>query len=213
MAVMNRLTYSFGAGKAEGHARMREILGGKGAGLHEMTRIGIPVPPGFTIPTSVCDYFYAHRRRYPKGLEKAVANSLKKIEKTLARRFGDPANPLLLSVRSGARESMPGMMDTVLNLGLNDRTVEGLAKHSRNRRFAYDSYRRFVQMYADVVMGVKSNDKDAVDPLTQILESKKARRGIRDDAELSADDLRELVSEYKRRDRIKTWQEVSRRSL
>ena len=197
MAVMNRLTYSFGAGKAEGHARMREILGGKGAGLHEMTRIGIPVPPGFTIPTSVCDYFYAHRRRYPKGLEKAVANSLNKIEKTLARRFGDPANPLLLSVRSGARESMPGMMDTVLNLGLNDRTVEGLAKHSRNRRFAYDSYRRFVQMYADVVMGVKSNDKDAVDPLTQILESKKARRGIRDDAELSADDLRELVSEYK----------------
>ena len=197
MAVMNRLTYSFGAGKAEGHARMREILGGKGAGLHEMTRIGIPVPPGFTIPTSVCSYFYVHRRRYPEGLEKAVANSLKKIEKTLARRFGDPVNPLLLSVRSGARESMPGMMDTVLNLGLNDRTVEGLAVHSRNRRFAYDSYRRFVQMYADVVMGVKSNDKEAVDPLTQILESKKALRGIRDDAELSADDLRELVIEYK----------------
>ena len=153
MAVKNRLTYSFSAGKADGHARMREILGGKGAGLHEMTRIGIPVPPGFTIPTSVCRYFYAHRRRYPEGLEKAVANSLRKIEKTLARRFGDPANPLLLSVRSGARESMPGMMDTVLNLGLNDRTVEGLAVHSRNRRFAYDSYRRFVQMYADVVMG------------------------------------------------------------
>lgn len=198
MAVKNRLTYSFSAGKAEGHARMREILGGKGAGLHEMTRIGIPVPPGFTIPTSVCSYFYAHRRRYPEELEKAVANSLRKIEKALARRFGDPANPLLLSVRSGARESMPGMMDTVLNLGLNDRTVEGLAVHSRNRRFAYDSYRRFVQMYADVVMGIKSNDKDAVDPLTQILESKKARRGIRHDTELSTDDLRELVSEYKR---------------
>ncbi len=198
MAVKNRLTYSFSAGKAEGHARMREILGGKGAGLHEMTRIGIPVPPGFTIPTSVCSYFYAHRRRYPEGLEKSVANSVRKIEKTVARRFGDPVNPLLLSVRSGARESMPGMMDTVLNLGLNDRTVEGLAVHSQNRRFAYDSYRRFVQMYADVVMGIKSNDKDAVDPLTQILESKKTRRGIHHDTELSADDLRELVSEYKR---------------
>jgi pyruvate,orthophosphate dikinase len=197
MAVKNRLTYSFNSGKAEGNARMREVLGGKGAGLHEMTRIGIPVPPGFTIPTSVCSYFYAHRRHYPKGLEKAVINSLSKIEKTLARRFGDPANPLLLSVRSGARESMPGMMDTVLNLGLNDGTVEGLAVHSRNRRFAYDSYRRFVQMYADVVMGIKSNDKDAVDPLTQILESKKACRGILNDTELSADDLRELVSEYK----------------
>ena len=197
MAVMNRLTYSFGAGKAEGHARMREILGGKGAGLHEMTRIGIPVPPGFTIPTSVCGYFYAHGRRYPEGLEKAVVNSLIKIEKTLDRRFGDPENPLLLSVRSGARESMPGMMDTVLNLGLNDRTVEGLTQHSRNRRFAYDSYRRFVQMYADVVMGIKSNDKDTVDPLTKILESKKAYRGIRDDGELSASDLRELVNEYK----------------
>ncbi|MGZ8477684.1 MAG: pyruvate, phosphate dikinase [Candidatus Binatia bacterium] len=198
MAVKNRLTYSFNSGKAEGNARMREVLGGKGAGLHEMTRIGIPVPPGFTIPTSVCSYFYAHRQLYPKGFEKAVVNALGKIEKTLARRFGDPENPLLLSVRSGARESMPGMMDTVLNLGLNDGTVEGLAVHSRNRRFAYDSYRRFVQMYADVVMGIKSADKDAVDPLTQILESKKTRRGIRNDTELSADDLRELVSEYKR---------------
>ncbi|MGZ8433069.1 MAG: pyruvate, phosphate dikinase, partial [Candidatus Binatia bacterium] len=198
MAVKNRLTYSFNSGKAEGNARMREVLGGKGAGLHEMTRIGIPVPPGFTIPTSVCSYFYAHRQLYPKGFEKAVVNALSKIEKTLARRFGDPENPLLLSVRSGARESMPGMMDTVLNLGLNDGTVEGLAVHSRNRRFAYDSYRRFVQMYADVVMGIKSADKDAVDPLTQILESKKTRRGIRNDTELSADDLRELVSEYKR---------------
>ena len=172
------LTYSFGAGKAQGHAEMRELLGGKGAGLHEMTRIGVPVPPGFTIPTEVCSYFYAHQHRYPNGLETGVAGALKEVEKILGRRFGDPANPLLVSVRSGARESMPGMMDTVLNLGLNDRTVEGLAARSKNPRFAYDSYRRFVQMYADVVLGIKSKDKIAADPLTQILDSKKLRRGV-----------------------------------
>jgi pyruvate,orthophosphate dikinase len=193
----NRLTYSFGAGKAQGSSRMRELLGGKGAGLHEMTRIGVPVPPGFTIPTDVCSYFYAHRRHYPSGLERAVTDALRIVEKTLDRYFGDPTNPLLLSVRSGARESMPGMMDTVLNLGLNDRTVEGLASRSRNSRFAYDSYRRFVQMYADVVLGIKSKDKAAADPLTQILEIKKLRRGVQNDTELTADDLRELVHEYK----------------
>lgn len=198
MVTKTRLTYSFGAGKAEGHARMRDILGGKGAGLHEMTRIGVPVPPGFTIPTEVCNYYYAHRRHYPSGLEKAVVDALRKVEATLGRRFGDPANPLLVSVRSGARESMPGMMDTVLNLGLNDRTVEGLATRSKNPRFAYDSYRRFVQMYADVVLGLKANDKAVADPLTQILEAKKARRAVLHDTELSADDLRELVGEYKR---------------
>ncbi len=192
-----RLTYSFGAGKAQGNAQMRDILGGKGAGLHEMTRIGVPVPPGFTIPTEVCSYFYAHQKRYPNGLERAIADALKEIEKILVRRFGDPANPLLVSVRSGARESMPGMMDTVLNLGLNDRTVEGLASRSKNPRFAYDSYRRFVQMYADVVLGIKSKDRNVADPLTQILDSKKLRRGLKHDTELTVDDLRELVSEYK----------------
>ena len=197
MRTRNRLTYSFGAGKAQGSARMRDLLGGKGAGLHEMTRIGIPVPPGFTIPTEVCNYFYAHRHHYPNGLEKAVANALTSVEKTLARRFGDPANPLLVSVRSGARESMPGMMDTVLNLGLNDRTVEGLAVQSKNPRFAYDSYRRFVQMYADVVLGMKSKDKVTADPLTQILDRKKLRRGVEQDTELTANDLRDLVHEYK----------------
>jgi len=191
------LTYSFGDGKAQGRAAMRELLGGKGAGLHEMTRIGVPVPPGFTIPTEVCSYFSAHQQRYPSGLEKAVAVALKEIEKILGRGFGDPANPLLLSVRSGARESMPGMMDTVLNLGLNDRTVEGLAVRSKNSRFAYDSYRRFVQMYADVVLGIKSKDKVAADPLAHILDSKKLRRGAKNDSELTVDDLRELVSEYK----------------
>ena len=197
MRTRNRLTYSFGAGKAQGSARMRDLLGGKGAGLHEMTRIGIPVPPGFTIPTEVCNYFYAHRHHYPSGLEKAVANALTSVEKILARRFGDPANPLLVSVRSGARESMPGMMDTVLNLGLNDRTVEGLAVQSKNPRFAYDSYRRFVQMYADVVLGMKSKDKVTADPLTQILDRKKLRRGVEQDTELTANDLRDLVHEYK----------------
>ena len=197
MRTRNRLTYSFGAGKAQGSARMRDLLGGKGAGLHEMTRIGIPVPPGFTIPTEVCNYFYAHRHHYPSGLEKAVANALASVEQTLARRFGDPANPLLVSVRSGARESMPGMMDTVLNLGLNDRTVEGLAVQSKNPRFAYDSYRRFVQMYADVVLGMKSKDKVTADPLTQILDRKKLRRGVEQDTELAANDLRDLVHEYK----------------
>jgi len=197
MTANNRLTYSFGEGKAQGNTGMRDLLGGKGAGLHEMTRIGVPVPPGFTIPTSVCRYFSLHHRRYPNGLNKAVADALRKMEKHLGRRFGDPVNPLLISVRSGARESMPGMMDTVLNLGLNDLTVEGLAVRSKNPRFAYDSYRRFVQMYADVVMGLKSNDRTTADPLTQILDGKKARRGIRYDTELTADDMRELVSEYK----------------
>jgi pyruvate, orthophosphate dikinase len=197
MQKKNRLTYSFGAGTAQGSARMRELLGGKGAGLHEMTRIGIPVPPGFTIPTEVCIYFYAHQRRYPNGLDRAVTDALKKTEKIIGRGFGDPANPLLVSVRSGARESMPGMMDTVLNLGLNDRTVEGLAARSKNPRFAYDSYRRFVQMYADVVLGLKSTDKVDADPLTQILDSNKRRRGVAADSDLTVDDLRDLVRDYK----------------
>jgi pyruvate,orthophosphate dikinase len=192
-----QLTYSFGAGKAQGRAEMRELLGGKGAGLHEMTRIGVPVPPGFTIPTEVCSYFSAHQKRYPNGLEKAVLVALKEVEKILGRVFGDPANPLLVSVRSGARDSMPGLMDTVLNLGLNVRTVEGLAARSKNPRFAFDSYRRFVQMYADVVLGIKSKDKSAADPLGQILDHKKLRRGVEQDSELTVEDLRELVSEYK----------------
>ena len=162
-----------------------------------MTRIGIPVPPGFTIPTEVCIYFYAHQRRYPNGLDRAVTDALKKTEKIIGRGFGDPANPLLVSVRSGARESMPGMMDTVLNLGLNDRTVEGLAARSKNPRFAYDSYRRFVQMYADVVLGHESTDKVDADPLTQILDSNKRRRGVAADSDLTVEDLRDLVRDYK----------------
>lgn len=187
--------YFFGRGKAEGNARMRELLGGKGAGLHEMTRIGVPVPPGFTITTEVCQYFYEHDRRYPKDLKAAVEKALARMENILDRRFGDSENPLLVSVRSGARESMPGMMDTVLNLGLNDQTVQGLIRCTDNPRFAFDSYRRFIQMYADVVMGIKQGD--ARDPLENLLEEKKRATGKRFDSDLNAAELEEIVSAYK----------------
>ena len=197
MAKKKKYIYFFGGGKAEGKASMRELLGGKGAGLHEMTRIGVPVPPGFTITTEVCAYYYDHRRQYPKGLAEAIANSLGRVEKIIGRKFGDPENPLLVSVRSGARESMPGMMDTVLNLGLNDETVQGLVRRTNNPRFAYDSYRRFVQMYGDVVMGLKPADKKERDPFELILERKKEARRVRYDTELTADDLKALVAEYK----------------
>ena len=197
MRNKKRYIYFFGGGKAEGKAEMRELLGGKGAGLHEMTRIGAPVPPGFTLTTEVCAFYYAHDRRYPKALEKNLLDSLARIEKILGRRFGDYDDPLLVSVRSGARESMPGMMDTVLNLGLNDRTVQGLIHRSHNARFAYDSYRRFVHMYADVVLGVKPRDKTESDPFETILERKKKSRGVRFDTDLNAEDLKELVADFK----------------
>ena len=176
---------------------MRDLLGGKGAGLHEMTRMGIPVPPGFTISTEVCTYFDGHGSRYPKGLEKEVAGALGRLEKDIGKRFGDPANPLLVSVRSGARESMPGMMDTVLNLGLNDQTVQGLIARTSNPRFVYDSYRRFVQMYGDVVLGLKPTERRERDPFEVILERKKESRGIRFDTEMTEEDLKELVAEFK----------------
>lgn len=195
MPGKKKFVFSFGSGKAEGHSRMREILGGKGAGLHEMTRAGIPVPPGFTITTEVCQYFYNHDRRYPKELGAQVARGLSRMEKILGRRFGDTDNPLLLSVRSGARESMPGMMDTVLNLGLNDQTVRGLIKRTQNPRFAFDAYRRFIQMYADVVLGIKHDAGS--DPLETLLQRKKKARGAQFDTELDAGDLETLVAEYK----------------
>ncbi len=197
MAKKKKYAYFFGGGRAEGKASMRELLGGKGAGLHEMTRIGVPVPPGFTITTEVCTYYYDHRRQYPKGLADEIAISLGRVEKIIGRKFGDPENPLLVSVRSGARESMPGMMDTVLNLGLNDETVQGLVRRTNNPRFAYDSYRRFVQMYGDVVMGLKPADKKERDPFELILERKKEARRVRYDTELTAEDLKALVAEYK----------------
>jgi pyruvate,orthophosphate dikinase len=197
MAERRKIVFFFGGSKAEGHAAMRDLLGGKGAGLHEMTRIGAPVPPGFTITTEVCTYYYAHHEQYPKGLESDVVAGLGRIEKILGRRFGDPENPLLVSVRSGARESMPGMMDTVLNLGLNDQTVQGLIRRTRNPRFAYDSYRRFVQMYADVVLGLKPKEKTERDPFEEIIERKKSARGVSFDTELGAEDLEEMVSGFK----------------
>jgi pyruvate,orthophosphate dikinase len=151
---MTKWVYGFGEGSAEGGAGMRDLLGGKGAGLAEMSALGLPVPPGFSISTEVCTYFYDNDRTYPEDLAGQVDKALTQVEKTVGRRFGDAANPLLVSVRSGARVSMPGMMDTVLNLGLNDATVAGLADGSGNARFAYDSYRRFIQMYSDVVLGL-----------------------------------------------------------
>ncbi len=192
-----RYVYSFGGGKADGNASLNWLLGGKGANLAEMAGLGLPVPPGMTISTEVCTYYYANGRSYPGELTPQVQKGLARIEKVMKRRFGDAENPLLLSVRSGARVSMPGMMDTVLNLGLNDNTVQGLIKQSGNPRFAYDCYRRFVQMYGDVVLGLKPESKTERDPFEKILEEKKAARGIELDTDLSVDDLRELVAEFK----------------
>ncbi|MSP39222.1 MAG: pyruvate, phosphate dikinase [Deltaproteobacteria bacterium] len=197
MSVKKKQLFFFGNGKAEGSAKMRELLGGKGAGLHEMTRIGVPVPPGFTMSTEVCSYYYAHGGQFPRDLKAQVAANLARMEKILGRGFGAADNPLLLSVRSGARESMPGMMDTVLNLGLNDQTVQGLIDRTHNPRFAFDCYRRFIQMYADVVLGIKTNGKAASDPLEVILEEKKKATGARSDTELNAQALQELIGEYK----------------
>src|ERR1700761_4926311 len=150
-----RWVYSFGGGSADGDASMKNLLGGKGANLAEMSALGLPVPPGFTITTEACTHFYAHERTYPDSLRDDVAKALAEVERLTGKRFGDPANPLLVSVRSGARASMPGMMDTVLNLGLNDQTVDGLARLAGDRRFAFDSYRRFIQMYSNVVLGLE----------------------------------------------------------
>jgi pyruvate,orthophosphate dikinase len=207
MLRKKKTVYFFGGGKAEGRAAMRELLGGKGAGLHEMTRIEAPVPPGFTITTEVCSYYYAHHRQYPKGLQSDVMAGLGKIEKILGRRFGDSDNPLLVSVRSGARESMPGMMDTVLNLGLNDRTVQGLIRRTKNPRFAYDSYRRFVQMYADVVLGLKPKERTERDPFEEILEQRKKTRRVRFDTELEAKDLEDIVAAFKELVKSRTGKE------
>ena len=164
--MTEKRVYTFGNGKAEGKADMRNLLGGKGANLAEMNLIGVPVPPGFTITTDVCnEYFEKGKDTVIKVLTSEVTKSVKHIEDLMNSKFGDPSNPLLLSVRSGARASMPGMMDTILNLGLNDEVVEGLAKKTGNERFAYDSYRRFVQMYGDVVLGMKPENKEEIDRL------------------------------------------------
>jgi len=188
---MGKYVYFFGGDKADGNASMKNLLGGKGSNLAEMAGLGIPVPPGFTISTEVCTYYDREEGKYPQGLEEEVNANLRKVEELMGARFGDPENPLLVSVRSGARVSMPGMMDTVLNLGLNDDTVKGLIAKTENPRMAYDSYRRFVQMYANVVMGVKG------DSFEKLLRAKKEERGVKDDTELTADDLKELVPKFK----------------
>jgi len=185
--------YGFGDGRAEGKASMRDLLGGKGAGLAEMANLGLPVPPGFTITTDVCTYYYGHNKEYPKELRAQAEKALAQVGRITGRAFGNKSNPLLVSVRSGARASMPGMMDTVLNLGLNDQTVEALAKNSGDRRFAFDSYRRFITMYSDVVLGVGHEHFE------ELLDHHKERQGYSLDTDLSADDWAELVVRYKKR--------------
>ena len=195
-----KYVYHFGK-KTDGDGKMKELLGGKGANLAEMTRIGLPVPPGFTISTEVCTYYYANKRTYPKVLQAQMEDGVKLMEKQLGKKFGDKSNPLLLSVRSGARESMPGMMDTILNLGLNDETVDALAESSGNPRFAWDSYRRFIQMYGDVVMGVQKLPSEDEEPFELVIEKVKKKllgNAHAEDTDLSADDLKVLVSEFKK---------------
>lgn len=184
-----KFVYFFGNGKAEGDGKDKNLLGGKGAGLAEMTNLGIPVPPGFTITTEAC-IEYQKNHKYPEGMWEQTLEAMKKLEETVGKKFGSTENPLLVSVRSGARVSMPGMMDTVLNLGLNDETVRGLAKASGNERFAYDSYRRFIQMFGDVVLGVEHHKFE------KVLREMKKNRNVENDTDLNADDLKELVAEY-----------------
>jgi pyruvate,orthophosphate dikinase len=198
-----RLVYFFGGGRADGRREQKALLGGKGANLAEMARIGLPVPPGFTITTAVCAHFVEHGT-YPRELREQVERAMRTVERLLGRRFADAERPLLVSVRSGAPVSMPGMMDTVLNLGLNDSIVLGLARLSGNERFAWDAYRRFVQMYGDVVLGLKPASKEEPDPFHAILEEKKRKRGVSEDTALSEKDLRDLVARFKEEIRRRT---------
>ena len=193
-----KYVYFFGAGKADGTGEQRDLLGGKGAGLAEMTRIGLPVPAGFTITTEACDYFFKHGRKYPKELRADVAKHLARLEKLTKKKLGNPTDPLLVSVRSGSARSMPGMMETILNLGLNQKSVEGLAKATKNDRFAWDAYRRFVQMYSTVVIGLSKEDLEAR------LRAMKTKLNVKDDTQVSADGWRQLVGEYKAHFKQKT---------
>ncbi|MBS10032.1 MAG: pyruvate, phosphate dikinase [Gemmatimonadetes bacterium] len=196
-AARKKMVYYFGDGKADGNGKLRNLLGGKGANLAEMSSIGIPVPAGFTITTEVCTHYYANREKYPRELAKQVDDNLKKLEKTMGAKFGDPSNPLLLSVRSGARVSMPGMMETVLNLGLNDAIAAGMIEKGGNERFVWDAYRRFVQTYGDVVMGVAPEGKEH-DPFEVAIDKMKDKRGVELDTDLTADDLKKLTADFKR---------------
>jgi pyruvate,orthophosphate dikinase len=195
---MTKYVYTFGNGAAEGKADMKNLLGGKGANLAEMNLIGVPVPPGFTITTDVCTLYNKLGKDYVVDLIKAeVEAAIAQVEAQTGGIFGDATNPLLVSVRSGARASMPGMMDTILNLGLNDTVVEGMARKTGNPRFVWDSYRRFVQMYGDVVLDMKPTSKTDIDPFEEILEEVKHEKGVINDNELSVDALKELVTKFK----------------
>src|SRR5437899_7759733 len=196
--LMAKYVYFFGSGKAEGRADMKNLLGGKGANLAEMTNIGLPVPAGFTITTEVCTYYDAHKHQYPPELKAEVEEAMRQTEAAMGAKFGYPKNPLLVSCRSGARVSMPGMMDTVLNIGLNEATLRGLIDKTGNERFGWDSYRRFVQMYGDVVLGLKPQSKNEIDPFEHIMDELKEARAIHLDTELSTEDLKELVRRFKK---------------
>jgi len=201
MAESRRMVYFFGGGKADGRADMKELLGGKGANLAEMTNLGIPVPPGFTITTEVCRYYQEHKGKYPPGLRKEIDANLRRLEKAMGAGFGDAKNPLLVSVRSGAAISMPGMMDTVLNLGLNEETLQGMIRKTGNEKVAWDSYRRFITMFGDVVMGIEHEKYEA------ILARTREREGVKTDPELSVGALKRLVAEYKALYRRETGEE------
>ena len=194
----NQNVYFFGGKKSDGDGSQKALLGGKGANLAEMINIGLPVPAGMTITTEVCTYYYANNKKYPKTLDAQIKANIAKIERAMGKKFGDLKNPLLLSVRSGARESMPGMMDTILNLGINDTVVEALAAKTGNSKFAWDSYRRFLQMYGSVVMGVEAKEGEHHDPYEVILDKAKAKAKVKDDSGLEESDLRWVVAEFKK---------------
>jgi len=198
MEKVKKRVFKFGNRTADGNSKMKNLLGGKGANLAEMSLIGIPVPPGFTITTEVCtEYNLLGKDAIINLIFSEVEESIENIEKIMGAKFGDKENPLLLSVRSGARASMPGMMDTVLNLGLNDEAVVGITKKTNNERFAWDSYRRFIQMYGDVVLGMKPESKEDIDPFEEIMEDLKEKRGIKLDTEFTVQDLKILVKDFK----------------
>src|SRR5258708_1331491 len=208
--IVTKWVYFFGAGKAEGDGTWRDLLGGKGAGLAEMSRIGLPVPPGFTITTEVCTYYYGNKKNYPKSLDAEVRTAVKRVEKIMGTKFGDKAAmPMLVSVRSGARDSMPGMMDTILNLGLNDETVLTLAKATKNERLAWDCYRRFVQMYGDVVMNVQKRPSEDHEPFEGGIHELENERDHADVVypKLTGKDLQELVVRFKKLIKERTGKE------
>jgi len=189
---MKKYVYAFGGGKADGDGKMKDVLGGKGAGLAEMSRAGVPVPPGFTISTEVCNIYFQNKNKLPKEIEQEISQALAQLEQQTGKKLGDPSNPLLLSVRSGAKFSMPGMMNTILNLGLNDQTVEGLARASANPRFAYDCYRRFIQMFGEVALDIEMSKFD------HIFDERKKKVKAKLDTDLKAEDLKVIIDDYKK---------------